>query len=78
MKRAIARDQQQALSDAIERVGRPRLTIALILSSSIIAGIRLARDHNITTGSPRVMSVVSDSISLARRIILSVLRGDIS
>jgi len=77
MKRAIERDEATALRQAIDRVGRPRLTVTVIIAAAVIAGIRLARDSNITTGSPRVLSVVSDSVSLAKRIAVPMLRSSI-
>lgn len=75
--RAIARDEATALQQSIDRVGRPRLTVTVILAAAIIAAVRLARDSNITTNSPRVASVVSDSVSLAKRIAVAVLRSSI-
>ena len=77
MKRAIALDQEDALRQATERVGRPRLTATVIIASAVIAAVRLARDYNITSGSPRLMSVVSDSVSLAKRIAVAVLRSSL-
>jgi hypothetical protein len=77
MKRSIARDEAAALRQAIDRVGRPRLTVTVIIAAAVIAAVRLARDHNITIGSPRVISVVSDSVSLAKRIAVAVLRSSI-
>ena len=77
MKRAIARDQEQALREAIDRVGRPRLTVTVIIAAAVIAAVRLARDSNITSGSPRLLSVVGDSVSLAKRIAVAVLRNSL-
>ena len=77
MKRAIARDEASALKAAIDRVGKPRLTVTVIIAAAVIAGVRLARDGNIVNGSPRLLSVVSDSVSLAKRIAVAVLRSSI-
>jgi hypothetical protein len=45
----------------------------LVITASIIAAVRLARD-DISRPSPRLISVVTDSIRLARIILESVVR----
>jgi hypothetical protein len=47
------------------------------LGACLIAGIRLARDSNITGNSPRIVSVVHDRVSLAKRIAIAVLRSSV-
>lgn len=61
MRRAIAREQQ-------ERQTQDRFASTLVISASIIAAVRLARE-DIGTPSPRVVSTVSDSARLARLIL---------
>lgn len=61
MKRAIASEEQKLLRD------RYLSTLA------IGACIRLARDENISTPSPRLLCAVSDSISLAEQILKTIL-----
>ncbi len=61
MKRAIAWENQQ-------RQKQDRFASTLIISAAIIAAVRLARD-DISKPSPRVTSVIADSISLARMIL---------
>jgi hypothetical protein len=64
MRRAIAREQD-------ERRSQDRFSSTLVIAASIIAAVRLARD-DIGTPSPRVVSAVSDSVSLARMILKRV------
>lgn len=64
MKRAIAREQE-------ERRTQDRFASTLVISASIIAAVRLARE-DISTASPRVMSAVADSVHLARLILKKV------
>jgi len=64
MRRAIAQEQK-------ERRTTDRYTSTLVIASAIIAAVRLARD-DISTPSPRLTSVVGDSISLARMILRRV------
>jgi len=66
MRRAIAREQEQQTRD--------RFSSTLVIAASIIAGIRLARDENISRPSPRLATVIADSISLAKAILDKVVR----
>jgi hypothetical protein len=66
MKRAIAWENQQ-------RQKQDRFASTLVISASIIAAVRLARD-DISRPSPRVTSVVADSVALARMILERVVR----
>ncbi len=54
---------------------RDRFSSTVAICASIIAAVRLARDERIGVQSPRVVSVVSESVVLARRILDRVLRG---
>jgi hypothetical protein len=45
-----------------------RFASTLGIAGSIIAAVRLTRDQDISRPSPRLISVVNDSIGLARRI----------
>ncbi len=62
MNRAIAREEQ-------ERQRHDRFASTLVIAVSIIAAIRLARDQDISTPSPRLSSVIGESIGLARMIL---------
>ena len=64
MRRAIAREQD-------ERRTQDRFLSTLVISASIIAAVRLARD-GISTPTPRLLSVVGDSVSLSRLILKRV------
>jgi hypothetical protein len=66
MRRATAREEQ-------ERRTQDRFASTLVIAASIIAAVRLARD-DISRPSPRLVSVIQDSVSLARRILDSVIR----
>jgi hypothetical protein len=66
MKRAIAREEAERTRD--------RFSSTLVIAASIIAAVRLARDENISRSSPRLMSVVTDCVGLARLILERVLR----
>jgi hypothetical protein len=66
MRRAIGREEQ-------ERHKQDRFASTLIISASIIAAVRLARD-DIGRPSPRVQSVIMDSVHLARSILNAVVR----
>jgi hypothetical protein len=54
MKRAARREEEDALRAAIERVGKPRLTVTVIIAAAVIAAVLLAKDFNSTTGSPAI------------------------
>jgi hypothetical protein len=66
MRRAIAREEQ-------ERRSQDRFASTLVIGACIIAAVRLARD-DIGRPSPRLTSVIVDSVQLARSILDRVLR----
>ena len=66
MRRAIAREEE-------ERRKQDRFASTLIIAASIIAAVRLARD-DIGRPSPRVQSVIMDSVHLARSILNAIVR----
>jgi hypothetical protein len=70
MRRAIAREEPER-TKAMEKQKRmtDRFASTLVIAASIIAAIRLARELDISRPSPRLTSVVADSIGLARMII---------
>jgi hypothetical protein len=72
MKRAIAREQTTRYEE--EQRTRDRFSSILVIAASIIAGIRLARDENISRPSPRLATVIADSIALAKAILDKVVR----
>jgi len=63
MKRQIAWENEQRHRD--------RFASTLVIAAAIIAAVRLARD-DISTPSPRLMSAVADSVTLARTILKRV------
>lgn len=67
MKRAIAWENQQ-------RQKQDRFASTLVISASIIAAVRLAREPDITRPSPKLTAVISDSTALARMILDSTVR----
>ncbi len=68
MKRAIAQENR-------ERWKQDRFASTLVIAASIIAAVRLARDPDIGRPSPRLVSVLTDSIGLARMILDRVVAG---
>ena len=64
MRRAIAHEQD-------ERRTQDRFVSTLVIAASIIAAVRLARD-DISGPTPRLLSTVSDSVSLAKMILKRV------
>lgn len=66
MRRATAREEEQRKRD--------RFVSTIVIASSIIAAVRLARDENISRSSPRLLTVISDSVGLARMILDRVVR----
>jgi hypothetical protein len=75
MKRAIAREEQERTKAMAEQKRMTdRFASTLVIAASIIAAVRLARDPDISRPSPRLTSVVSDSIGLARMILERILR----
>jgi hypothetical protein len=75
MKRAIAREGQER-AKAMDEHKRmtDRFASTLVIAASIIAAVRLARDQDISRPSPRLTSVVTDSIGLARMILERIMR----
>ena len=65
MKRANANEEHRRMTD--------RFASTLVIAASIIAAVRLARD-DISRPSPRLSSVIADSIGLARIILDKVIR----
>jgi hypothetical protein len=66
MRRAIAREVE-------DRRNQDRFASTLVIAASIIAAVRLARE-DINRPSPRLTSVIADSVQLARSILERVLR----
>jgi hypothetical protein len=66
MNRAIAREVD-------DRQKQDRFVSTLVIAASIIAAVRLARD-DISRPSPRLTSVIADSVQLARSILERVVR----
>jgi len=64
MRRATAREKQ-------DRRKQDRFASTLTIAASIIASVRLARD-DISRPSPRLSTVVPDSVGLARMILVRV------
>jgi hypothetical protein len=75
MKRAIAREERERVK-AMEEQKRmtDRFASTLVIAASIIAAVRLAREQDISRPSPRLASVVADSIGLARVILEKIVR----
>ena len=75
MRRAIAREEQERNRAVAEQKRMTdRFASTLVIAASIIAAVRLARDPDISGPSPRLTSVVSDSIWLARLILGKTVR----
>jgi hypothetical protein len=66
MKRANAHERE-AWADQMQEQKRMKLT--LVIAAAMIAAVRLARERDISRPSPRLTSVVSESVSLARMIL---------
>ena len=75
MRRAIAREEQER-RNAMEEQKRmtDRFASTLVIAASIIAAVRLARGQDISRPSPRLTSVIAESVGLARRILEAVVR----
>jgi hypothetical protein len=67
MRRAIAREDE-------DRRKQDRFASTIVIAASIIAAVRLAREPDISRPSPRLTSVVADSVGLARMILERVVR----
>ena len=75
MRRAIAREEQERRNAMEEQKGMTdRFASTLVIAASIIAAVRLARDQDISRPSPRLTSVIAESVGLARRILEAVVR----
>ena len=75
MKRAIAREERErARTMEEQRCMTDRFASTLVIAASIIAAVRLAREQDISRPSPRLASVIADSIALARMILEKVVR----
>jgi len=75
MRRAIAREEQERTKAMAEQKRMTdRFASTLVIAASIIAAVRLAREPDISRPSPRLTSVVSDSIGLARMILEKIVR----
>jgi hypothetical protein len=57
-----------------QRQIKDRFTSTLVIATSIIAAVRLARDENISKSSPRLVAVVTDCVALARMILERIAR----
>ena len=66
MRRAITCKEE-------ERRKQDRFASTLVIAASIIAAVRLARD-DIGRPSPRIQSVIMDSVHLARSILDAIVR----
>lgn len=67
MKRAETRYREQHQMNE-------RYVSTVVVGACLIAAVRLAREENISTPSPRVTSAVADSVALARMILNRVVR----
>jgi hypothetical protein len=67
MKRAIAREEQ-------DRRMQDRFASTLVIAAAIIAAVRLAKEADISTSSPRLTAVIADSVALARMILDRIVR----
>lgn len=67
MRRATAREDWER--------NRERFTATVVIAAAIIAAVRLAHDEHPARPSPRLMCVLSDSISIARNILERVLKA---
>jgi hypothetical protein len=74
-KRAIAREEQEREKAMDEQKPMSdRFASTLVIAASIIAAVRLARDQDISRSSPRLTSVISGSVGLARMILDRIVR----
>jgi hypothetical protein len=75
MKRAIAREERERVK-AMEEQKRmtDRFASTLVIAASIIAAVRFAREQDMSRPSPRLTTVVTDSIGLARMILEKIVR----
>lgn len=64
MKRANAREANDRLQS--------HFASTVVIAAAIIAAVCLARDENISRPSPRLLSVVTESVALAKMILAHV------
>jgi hypothetical protein len=57
-----------------EQQKRDRFASTLVIAAAIIAAVRLARDADISRPTPRLTSVIADSVGLARKILDRIVR----
>jgi hypothetical protein len=69
MKRAIERERQEFQLNGKQE----RFASTIVIAAAIVAAVRIARD-DISTPSPRVLSVVAISVQLAKLILDRVVR----
>jgi len=62
VKRAIVREEH-------DRRTQDRFASTIVIAAAIIAAVRLAREPDTSRPSPRLTSVVADSVSLSRRVL---------
>jgi hypothetical protein len=75
MRRAVVREEQERKKAMGEQKRMTdRFASTLVIAASIIAAVRLARDQDISRPSPRLTSVIAESVGLARRILEAVVR----
>ena len=67
MKRATERERQEFQQK------HDRFASTIVIAATIVAAVRLARD-DISRPSPRLTSVIAESVGLARRILEAVVR----
>jgi hypothetical protein len=63
----------ERLRGEAEKDGQVRAS-TLVIAAAIIAAVRLARDENISRPSPRLSTIVADSIVLAKMTLEKVVR----
>jgi hypothetical protein len=66
MRRANAREEESRV--------RERFASTVAICAAIIAAVRLAREENITNPTPRLISAIANSVTLARLILKKVLQ----
>jgi hypothetical protein len=64
-------EMRRAVADEVGQRTQDRFVSTLVIAASIIAAVRLARD-DISGPTPRLLSTVSDSVSLAKMILKRV------
>jgi hypothetical protein len=75
MKRVIAHEERERVKAMEEqKCLTDRFASTLVIAASIIPAVRLAREQDISRPSPRLTSVVTDSIGLARMILEKIVR----